>query len=37
MQAMKKRFRQFLPVVIDVETSGLNHQKHALLELAAIF
>lgn len=34
---LKKRFRQFLPVVIDVETSGLNDDTHALLELAAVF
>lgn len=31
-----KRFRNFLPIVIDVETGGLNPQKDALLELAAI-
>ncbi len=29
------RFRGFLPVVIDVETGGLNPQTDALLELAA--
>jgi len=32
-----KRFRGFLPVVIDVETGGLNPQTDALLEIAASF
>jgi ribonuclease T len=31
-----KRFRGFLPVVVDVETGGLNPQTDALLELAAV-
>lgn len=30
------RFRGYLPVVIDVETGGFNHQKDALLEIAAV-
>jgi ribonuclease T len=30
------RFRGFLPVVIDVETGGFNHQTDALLEIAAV-
>lgn len=30
------RFRGFLPVVIDVETGGFDHQRHALLEIAAV-
>ncbi len=34
--AIKKRFRGFLPVVIDVETGGLEPKNDALLELAAI-
>ncbi len=31
-----KRFRGFLPVVIDVETAGFNANKDALLEIAAV-
>lgn len=34
---MSLRFRGFLPVVIDVETGGLNPKKDALLEMAAVF
>lgn len=30
------RFRGFLPVIIDVETGGLNAQTDALLEIAAV-
>ncbi len=33
---LKHCFRGYLPVVIDVETAGLNAQTDALLELAAI-
>jgi ribonuclease T len=33
---MARRFRGFLPVVIDVETGGFDCQKHALLEVAAV-
>ena len=33
---IKNRFRGYLPVIIDVETAGLNAQTDALLELAAI-
>ena len=32
-----KRFRSFLPVVIDVETGGFNPRTDALLEVAAVF
>ncbi|HFC92945.1 MAG TPA: ribonuclease T [Leucothrix mucor] len=32
-----QRFRGFLPVVIDLETGGFNHQTDALLEVAASF
>jgi len=31
-----RRFRGFLPVVIDVETAGFDPQRHALLEIAAV-
>ena len=30
------RFRGFLPVVIDIESGGFNHQTDALLEIAAV-
>lgn len=33
---ISKRFRGFLPVVIDVETGGFNAQTDALLEIAAV-
>jgi len=35
-QAIAKRFRGFLPVVIDVETGGFNAKTDALLEIAAV-
>jgi ribonuclease T len=35
--AIAKRFRGFLPVIIDVETGGFNCGTDALLELAAVF
>ena len=31
-----KRFRGFLPVVIDIETAGFNDQTDAILEIAAV-
>lgn len=31
-----RRFRGFLPVIIDVETGGLNAETDALLEIAAV-
>lgn len=31
-----KRFRGFLPVVVDVETGGFNADRDALLEIAAV-
>lgn len=34
--SIAKRFRGFLPVVIDVETSGFDAKKNALLEIAAV-
>lgn len=33
---MASRFRSFLPVIVDVETGGLNHETDALLEIAAV-
>lgn len=30
------RFRSYLPVVIDVETGGFNHETDALLEVSAV-
>jgi ribonuclease T len=33
---LKKRFRGFLPVIVDVETSGVNPQKNALLEICIV-
>jgi ribonuclease T len=31
-----RRFRGFLPVVVDVETAGFNPERDALLEIAAV-
>ncbi len=33
---LENRFRGYLPVIVDIETSGFNAKKHALLEIAAI-
>jgi ribonuclease T len=33
---LQQRFRGFLPVVIDVETSGIDPNKNAILELCAV-
>lgn len=33
---VNKRFRGFLPVVVDVETGGFDAEKDALLEIAAV-
>jgi ribonuclease T len=35
-QAISRRFRGFLPVVVDVETGGFNAKTDALLEIAAV-
>ncbi len=32
-----RRFRGFLPVVVDVETGGFDAKRDALLEIAAVF
>ncbi len=34
--SMDKRFRGFLPVVVDVETGGFNEKTDALLQIAAV-
>lgn len=34
---MANRFRGFLPVVVDVETGGFDSNRHALLQIAAVF
>ncbi|OGT36705.1 MAG: ribonuclease T [Gammaproteobacteria bacterium RIFCSPHIGHO2_12_FULL_38_14] len=34
--SIKKRFDGYLPVVVDLETSGVDPQKNAILEIAAI-
>ena len=31
-----KRFRGYLPVIVDIETAGFNAKKNPLLEIAAI-
>ncbi len=36
IQLIAHRFRGFLPVIVDVETSGFDPNKNALLEVAAI-
>jgi ribonuclease T len=36
LSPIAKRFRGFLPVVVDVETAGFNPQLDALLEIAAV-
>ena len=33
---MKKRFRGFLPVIVDVETTGVCPQTNALLEMCVV-
>ncbi len=33
---MSKRFRGFLPVVVDIETAGFNAETDAILEIAAV-
>lgn len=33
---MSRRFRGYLPVVVDVETGGFDWNKHALLEIACV-
>ena len=33
---LDKRFRGYLPVIVDIETAGFNAKKNALLEIAAV-
>ena len=33
---LAQRFRGFLPVIVDIETSGFNPKKNAMLEIAAV-
>lgn len=33
---MNQRFRGFLPVIVDIETSGVNPAENALLEICAV-
>lgn len=33
---IKHRFRGFLPVIVDIETSGIDPQKNALLEMCIV-
>lgn len=36
LPALAKRFRGFLPIIVDVETGGFNCDTDALLEIAAV-
>ncbi len=36
LSRMARRFRGYLPVVVDVETAGFNPERDALLEIAAV-
>ncbi len=33
---MRERFRGFLPVVVDIETGGVDHSIHPLLEICIV-
>ena len=33
---MSRRFRGFLPVAVDIETSGFDADRHGILEIAAV-
>lgn len=37
MNKLAKRFRGFLPVVVDIETAGFDDKNNALLEISAVF
>ena len=34
--SLGKRFRGYLPVIVDIETAGFNAKKNPLLEIAAV-
>jgi len=34
--SLARRFRGYLPVIVDIETSGLSPSEHALLEIAVV-
>lgn len=34
--SFSQRFRRFLPIVVDIETSGFEPSRHAILEIAAV-
>jgi len=36
IKKIKQRFRGFLPVIVDVETAGIDPQKNALLEICIV-
>ncbi len=36
MTKLSERFRGFLPVIVDIETGGVDPEKHAMLELAIV-
>ena len=36
MLKMKQRFRGFLPVIVDVETTGIDPNKNGLLEMCVV-
>ncbi|HVT62306.1 MAG TPA: exonuclease domain-containing protein, partial [Legionellaceae bacterium] len=35
-ELLKERFRGFLPVIVDIETSGIDPERCALLEICAV-
>ncbi|MEC7030245.1 MAG: exonuclease domain-containing protein [Pseudomonadota bacterium] len=37
MNVLSKRFRGFLPIVVDIETAGFDPERNALLEISVIF
>jgi len=35
-QPLARRFRGYLPIIVDIETAGFNPGEHAILEIAAV-